>query len=191
MPLFKELRTVSTAAIRHIEQPADSAEPSLHTLATAVLTDFSKQNPLMLEQNTSIDEAIEIMNKTHVSMKLVIDGQETFRGLITLDDLLSAKVMKGMEHGRLRRHELTVAQVMTPRSELQAIENNVFAAATIGDVLATMKKYGVQHLLVVDSPRGCVRGLVSASNIARRMHVPIVISERANSFSDICRAVAC
>jgi len=163
----------------------------LHTLATAVLTDFSKQNPLMLEQNTSIDEAIEIMNKTHVSMKLVIDGQETFRGLITLDDLLSAKVMKGMEHGRLRRHELTVAQVMTPRSELQAIENNVFATATIGDVLATMKKYGVQHLLVVDSPRGCVRGLVSASNIARRMHVPIVISERANSFSDICRAVAC
>lgn len=190
MPLFKELQTVSTAAIRHIEQPADSAEPSLHTLATEVLTDFSKQHPLMLEQNTSIDEAIEIMNKTHVSMKLVIDRQETFRGLITLGDLLSAKVIKGMEHGRLRRHELTVTQVMTPRSELQAIENRIFATATIGDVLATMKKYGVQHVLVVDSPRGSVRGLVSASDIARRMHVPIVINERANSFSDICRAVA-
>jgi hypothetical protein len=37
MPLFKELHTLSTATIRHIEQPADNVKPSLHTLATEVL----------------------------------------------------------------------------------------------------------------------------------------------------------
>jgi CBS domain-containing protein len=190
MPLFKELPTVSTASIRQIEQPADAGEPSLHSRATEAFTDFTKQNPLMLEQNTSIDHAREIMNRTHVRLQLVVDAQETFRGVITLEDLMSPKVITAKENSRLMQHELTVSQVMTPRSALRAIDSRDFATAKIGDIVATMKKYGEQYVLVVDSVRGSIRGIVSASDIARKMHVPIVISERANSFSDICRAMA-
>ena len=190
MPLFKELRTVSTAAIKQIEQLEDNVTASLHSRATEVFTDFTTQNPMMLEQNTSIEDAREMMRRTHVKLKLVIDMHETFRGVITLEDLESAKVIKEMENHGLRCHELTVAHVMTPRSALRAIDSRDFVNATIGDVLATMKKYGEQHVLVVDTQRGSIRGIVSASNIARKMHAPITISERANSFSDIYRAVA-
>jgi DeoR family transcriptional regulator, catabolite repression regulator len=189
MPLFKELRTISTAAIKQIEQPADHVTPSLNSRATEVFTDFTTQNPMMLEQNTSIDDAREIMKRTHVKFKMVIDVQETFRGVITLEDLMSAKVIREMENHSLRRHELTVAHVMTPRSALRAVDSRDFVTASIGDVLATMKKYGEMHLLVVDSERGSVRGIVSANTIARKMHVPVTISERANSFSDIYRAI--
>ncbi len=190
MPMFKELSTVSTAAIRDIQRPSDVITLNLKSPAVAVFTDFTLQNPLMLEQSTTIDDAREMMKRTHVKLKLVIDTDEFFRGVITLEDLVSAKVIKGLGQSGLRREDMTVAQVMTSRNELHAIDIRDFNTATIGDVLATMKKYGEQHVLVVDKQTESIRGIVSANDIARRMHVPIVISERANSFSDIYKAVA-
>lgn len=189
MPIFKEIRTLSTASIKEIQQPADIVTPTLHSPAAEVFTDFTRQNPLMLEQSTSIADAREMMKRTHVKLKLVIDSNEAFHGVITLEDLMSAKVVQAMEKTGLSRFELTVKQVMTPRSALHAIDIRDFELASIGDIVATMKKYGDQHVLVVDMKLGSIRGIVSANDIARRMHVPIIINERANSFSDICRAV--
>ncbi len=48
-----------------------------------------------------------------------------------------------------------------------------------------MKTYGDQHVLIVDNKRGSICGLVSANDITRNMNIPIFISERANSFSQI------
>lgn len=189
MPEFKELPIKALSAINDIQRPADKAEVDLYSPATEVFTDFTTQNPLMLEQTTAIDEAQEMMKKTHVKLKLVIDSRESFRGVISLADLLSVKVMTAMEKTGLRRNELTVAHVMTPRDSLHAIDMHDFATARIGDVLATMKKYGEQHVLVADISTKSIRGIVSANDIARRMHIPIEISERANSFSDIYKAV--
>jgi len=187
---FRELRILSTAAMGDIQHPEDVVTLDLHSPATAVFTDFTRQSPLMLEQSTSVVAAREMMKRTHVKLKLVIDSHEHFRGVITLEDLMSTKVMRGADQSGLRQHELTVAQVMTPRSALHGIDIRDLSSACIGDVLATMKKYGEQHVLVVDQQLGSIRGIVSANDIARRLHVPIVISEKANSFSDIYRAVA-
>lgn len=189
MPSFRKIRTLSTASIIEIQQPADIVVPTLHSPATEVFTDFTRQNPLMLEQTTTIADAREMMKRTHVKLKLVIDSNEAFQGVITLEDLMSAKVVQAMEKTGLSRFELTVRQVMTPRSALHAIDFHDFELASIGDIVATMQKYGDQHVLVVDMKRGSIRGIVSANDMARRMHVPIIINERANSFSDICRAV--
>ena len=189
MPLFKELNTLSVGGTRNIQQPLDARTLNLHSPATEVFTDFTLQTPLMLEQSTTIADAREMMKRTHVRLKLVIDANETLRGVITLEDLMSAKVMRALTQPGLHLDELTVAHVMTPKSELQAIEFEDFASARIGDVLATMKKCGKQHVLVVELAHGSIRGIVSANDIARRIHVPIVISERANSFSDIYKAV--
>ena len=189
MPSFRKIRTLSTASIIEIQQPADIVVPTLHSPAAEVFTDFTRQSPLMLEQTTTIADAREMMKRTHVKLKLVIDSNEAFQGVITLEDLMSAKVVQAMEKTGLSRFELTVKQVMTPKSALHAIDIRDFELASIGDIVATMQKYGDQHVLVVDTKRGSIRGIVSANDIARRMHVPIVINERANSFSDICRAV--
>jgi CBS domain containing-hemolysin-like protein len=162
----------------------------LQSPAMEVLTDFTRQQPLMLEQNTSIDEAREIMRRTHTKTFLVIDAQESFRGLISLDDLVSEKVMTKMGVSRLRRDELTVEFVMTPRNRLQAIEFKVFQLATIGEVLARMQKYGEHYMIVVETHSESIRGIVSAHGIARRMHTPVVINERAILFSDIYKAMA-
>jgi CBS domain containing-hemolysin-like protein len=190
MPAFYELDTLFTSAIGDIDRPMTLNPLSLHSPAMAVFTDFTLQNPLMLEQSTSIDGAREMMKRTHTKLFLVIDTQESFRGVISLDDLVSEKVMQVVAQSRIPRTELTVEQIMTPRAQLQAIDFVDFQLANIGDVLATMKKYGEQHVVVVDTQSCSIRGIVSAHSIARRTHSPIVISERAVSFSDICRTIA-
>jgi CBS domain containing-hemolysin-like protein len=123
-------------------------------------------------------------------MFLVIDAQESFRGVISLDDLVSEKVMTKMAVSQLRRDELTVEFVMTPSNRLHAIDYKAFQLATIGDVLARMQKYGEQHMIVVERRTESIRGIVSAHGIARRMHTPVVINERATLFSDIYKAMA-
>ena len=79
---------------------------------------------------------------------------------------------------------------MTPKNRLQAIDFKIFQQATVGDLLARMKKYGEQHMVVVDTSDDSIRGLVSAHGIARRMHSPVVINERAVLFSEICQTIA-
>jgi CBS domain containing-hemolysin-like protein len=190
MTVFKELDPKITSTIRDIQRPAASRALSMHSPAMEVFTDFTRQQPLMLEQSTTIDGAREMMKSTHTRLFLVIDSQESFRGVISLDDLVSEHVMKVMVHSRLRLHELTVEQAMTPRDRLHAIDFAELQLANIGDVVATMKKFGERHVLAVDTQNCSLRGIVSAHNIARKMHEPVVINERAVSFSDFYRAIA-
>ncbi|MEZ5572568.1 MAG: CBS domain-containing protein [Halioglobus sp.] len=189
MIVFKDLNPLITSTICDIQRPSTVQQLHLHSPAMEVFTDFSLQNPLMLEQNTSIDDARAIMRSTHTKLFLVIDAQESFRGVITLNDLVSEKVMEAMDRSRLPRHELTVEHVMTPRSKLRAIDFGQYQLATIGDVLARMQKYGEQHMIVVETESASIRGIVSAHGIARRMHAPVFISERAVSFSEIYKAL--
>ena len=189
MTQFRKLKAQSLADINSIDSPQHSTHIDLDSPASEVLTDFSKQTPLMLEQGTTIDEAQALMKKTHVKLKLVIDSNESFRGVLSLSDLVSVKVMRAMEVTGLRREDLTVADVMTHKDAIHAIDISDVKSAKIGDLLATMKTYGDQHVLIVDNNRGAICGLVSANDIARNLNIPIFINERANSFSQIYDAV--
>ena len=169
--------------------PDNHEDIDLYSSSMEVFTDFNQQQPFLLEQSVGIDAATELMKKAHVRLKLVIDHEEHFRGVISLADLLSVKVMRAMKATGLMREDLTVADVMTHKDALRAIEMDEFRRAKIGDVLQTMKRFGEQHVLVVDSADQSIRGIVSSSDTVRRLHVPVHISERANSFSDIYNAV--
>jgi len=189
MNTFKVLKTLSLADISTIERPTDNEHLNLNSPAYEVFTDFNQHIPLMLEQSTSVNDAIALMKRTHVKLKLVIDSRESFRGVISLADLLSVRVMRAAQETGLSRNDLTVAQVMTRREALHAININDLASSRIGDLLATMKNFGDQHVLVVDPGKGSIRGMISASDIARRLHIPVSINARANSFSEVYQAI--
>jgi len=190
MSAYKTIETTNLATIETIRRPADSHKHlDMCSSAMEIFTDFNLQQPLMLESTVSIKYAEELMKKAHVHLKLVIDKDEHFRGVISLADLLSIKVTKAMDTTGLKREELTVADVMTHKDALQAVEFEKFSHAKIGDLVATMQRFGEQHLLVVETGENSIRGIVSSSDIARRLHVSVYISERANTFSDIYKAV--
>lgn len=121
MSALHELEPSFTSTIRHIQRPAVVNVLSLHSPAMEVFTDFCRQQPLMVEQNTTVDIAREMLRRTHTELFLVIDAQETFRGILSQDDLESEKVIQEMGQSRLRRSDLTVERVMTPRDRLRAL----------------------------------------------------------------------
>jgi CBS domain containing-hemolysin-like protein len=189
MTNFRKLKTTSLAEIVNIERPSRNTHATLDSPASEVFTDFTLQAPLMLEKSTTIEDAKALMAKTHVKLKLVIDSAESFLGVVTLADLVSVRVMRAMEKTGLRREDLTVADIMTPRKSMHAIDVVDIASAKIGDLLKTMEDFGDQHVLVVDAGHQQIRGLISATDIARCLHVPLQINERANSFSQIYETV--
>lgn len=190
MSVLNELEPSFTNSIRDIQRPASVNVLSLHSPAMEVFTDFCRQQPLMVEQNTTVEVAHEMMRRTHTELFLVIDAQEAFRGILSQDDLESEKAMQEIGQSRMRHKDLTVERVMTPRNRLRAIDFREFQLANIGDVLARLRENGEQHMLVAETKKPSIRGVVSVDGIARRMHAPVVFSERALSFSDICRTIA-
>ena len=66
--------------------------------------------------------------------------------------------------------------------------------ADVGHILETLKSIGRQHAIVVETDTAgggeVVRGIFSATNIGRRLGVPIQTFEVARTFADIEAALA-
>ena len=189
MKPYHKLATTTLDNFTSIDRPDQDKQLTLDSPAREVFTDFRQDSPLMLEQSTTVNAAIDMMHRSHVKQKLVIDANESFRGVITLADLMSVKVAQASEATGLQRDDLTIADVMTRRSRLQAIDVKSVRTAKIGDILATLESLGDQHVLVIDRETESVRGIISATDIARALHDPIKINKRANSFAEIVNAI--
>jgi CBS domain containing-hemolysin-like protein len=190
MSLLHELEPSFANTIHEIQKPPAANVLSLHSPAMEVLTDFCRHQPLMVEQHTGVEVAREMMRRSHSEVCVVIDAQERFRGVLSRDDLESQKVIREIGESRVGRSEVTVERVMTPKSGIKTIDLREFQLANIGDLLSRMHRNGEKHLIVAETSTPSVRGIVSAEGIARRMHMPVDVSERALSFSDICRIIA-
>lgn len=187
---FNTLKTVGLGQVEEIQRPlTDDREVSLNSSAREVFTDFTLEPPFMLEESTPVNQAIEMMQREHVRRKLVIDSKERLRGVVSLADLMSSKVIRAIEATGLKRDDLTIASVMVHKDSLQGIELKEFEHARIGDLLRTMKQFGEEHLLVVDGTHQRLCGIVSTTDIARKLHQAVTIDERATTFSEIYSSI--
>jgi ethanolamine utilization protein EutP (predicted NTPase) len=110
-------------------------------------------------------------------------------GLITSNDVLGEKpVQFALERG-IKRQEIRVSDIMTPAKQLEVLSYADLAHAEVGHVVATLKHAGRQHALVTDLDGGdgieAVRGIFSASQIARQLGVAIQTTEVAQTFAEI------
>jgi hypothetical protein len=108
--------------------------------------------------------------------------------------VLGDKPVQLMQERQVRRHELCVADVMTRLSELDVVELRALQHASVGDVLATLTKFGRPHLLVVEaaSQQGParIRGVVSHAQIERQLGHAEPIHEVARTFAEVGQALA-
>lgn len=78
---------------------------------------------------------------------------------------------------------------MTPGGQIEVLEYDGVFHAHVGDIIETLKRSGRQHALVVDhSPmddRQTIRGIFSASQIARQLGFPTSTFDLAGTFSDL------
>ena len=156
--------------------------------AVNVMTDLTRVTAVIILPGDTVDEAQRRMVQRGVRLLLVVDQDRKVLGLITATDILGEKPVLAASERGLRREEVMVRDIMTPQERLEVLAMTDVRAAKVGHVVATLQKAGRQHAVVVDHDgmgRQTVRGLFSATQIARQLGVAILTSEVARTFSEI------
>ncbi len=179
------LHSVST--IDELAWPENSTSLSLDNPATTFFTDFTISEPLVIECGIMADNARRVMRKTHVRLKLVVDENKQFIGVISSEDLSEQNIMRIA--GAMNHNDLLVTDLMTRKQDLLALSLVEVERATIGDVVNFLKDNHRQHCLVIDGETHKIRGIFSASDISRKLKLPVNIHEQS-SFYKVFTAVS-
>jgi len=171
-------------------QPTQSVPErvSLADPAQLVMTDLRSVTAVIILSGDTVDEAHRRMLQRGVRLLLVVDQNRHVVGLVTATDILGEKPMQIIAHRGIRREELLVRDIMTTQGELEVLDLADVRTAKVGHVVATLKQVGRQHAVVVEqslSGQHIVRGLFSATQIARQLGIAIGTSEVARTFSEI------
>jgi len=156
--------------------------------AVQVMTDFNSVTAVIVLPGDTVDEAHRRMLQRGVRLLLVVDQNRNVLGLITASDVLGEMPVQVAVNRGLARGDIQVRDVMTPQERLEVLELARVRGSKVGHVVATLQRAGRQHAIVVDydaAGRQTVRGLFSATQVARQLGVAIQTSEVARTFSEI------
>ena len=176
--------------------PDDSYSPKpvrVDSPAIDVMTDLQQVSAATVDARESIAQASQKMIARRVRLLLVVDANDQIEGLITARDTMGEKPVKLLQERGGKYVELTVGDLMVPRNLIDALDIDTVSRAEVGNIIATLKNSGRQHALVVESDRvsggEIVRGIFSATQIARQLGVAIPIFEVAHTFAEIAAAL--
>lgn len=166
---------------------------SLEHPASDVMTDLKQVSAVVIRPDDTVDEAHKRMIQRGVRLLLVLDQERRVVGLLTATDILGEKPMKVTAERGCRRENILVSDIMTPQERLEVLQMADVARARVGHIVATLTASGRQHAMAVDRDaqgREAVRGLFSATQIARQLGAAVPTMERARTFAEIKSALA-
>jgi signal-transduction protein with cAMP-binding, CBS, and nucleotidyltransferase domain len=171
-------------------QPTQSVPErvSLDDPAQQVMTDFRSVTAIIILSGDSVEEAHRRMIQRGVRLLLVVDQDRRVVGVITATDILGEKPLQVISQRGITREELLVRDIMTPQETLQVLSMSDVRTAKVGHIVSTLQRSGRQHAITVEQDgrgRQTVRGLFSATQVARQLGVSIATSEIARTFSEI------
>jgi CBS domain containing-hemolysin-like protein len=167
--------------------PPSAQNLTLESPALSVMTDFRHTAPLVIDASTKASMVEHMMLQAHVRMKLVVDSNNRFLGMVSLSDISQQAIMQKVNEG-FNRDDLLVTDFMLPRNKVKAFSLQELEHARIADVIKALESNGQQHCLVIDTETHSICGLISASDIARKLRLNVDIN-RGASFIDIFEAV--
>ncbi|MCX4187015.1 CBS domain-containing protein [Methylophaga sp. OBS4] len=185
--MMKKIHLMALDNVEHLVQPEDFNEITIDSPALTIFTDFKQHLPLVIDADTPAMQADYLMKKAHVRLKLVVDENNELIGTISLQEL-NGQHIQILQNQGIDREDINVRDLMIPRSQQKVVNYQQLVDATIGDVLDALQKNGTSHCLVVDKDQHQIRGIISASDIARRLHIPVEIAT-PTTFIDIFKAV--
>ena len=188
-------RTYPALSARPLAMHATFWEPSFAASAVSaedpalsVMTDLKQVSAVTIDAEATIRSAMRIMVRRNVRLLFVVNIDNEIDGVITATDLLGEKpVLYVSEHGGTRS-EIRVRELMTPQSQIEVLAFAEVRSARVGHVVASLQHSQRQHALVADydaDGRPMVRGIFSASQLARQLGYPVQTGLSAFSFADI------
>jgi len=161
---------------------------TLDDSALQVMTDLESTTAVIILPADTVDEAHTRMIQRGVRLLLVVDENRNVLGIVTATDILGEKPVQVAVQRGTGRGEIQVRDIMTPQERIEVLDLAALRGAKVGHVVATLSKAGRQHAVVVERDRHggqTVRGLFSATQIARQLGVTIQLTEVARTFSEI------
>lgn len=184
-----KLNLHSVTSIDELVFPAEANELNLNSSATEFFTDFQNIEPMVINASVSAADARQMMMATHVRLKLVLNNDGKFVGVITAQDLSEQNILRYTLADKSHLEDLVVADLMSRKRDLMALDLREMQSSSIGDVVNLLKDNSQQHCLVVDEATHQIRGIFSASDISRKLRLPINIQEQS-SFYRVFAAVS-
>jgi CBS-domain-containing membrane protein len=190
---YQPLASISLArsSVCALAHPAPNPV-TLDSPAIDVMTDLTKVAAVTIEPSAPVVAANEYMIARAVRSLFVTAPDGRVLGLVTTTDILGERPVR-VSHARgVKRNELVVSDVMTPIEAVVAMRMEDVRAAKVGHIVASLKQAGRHHELVAEmhaSGQARIRGIFSASQIARQLGVPLQISELARTFAEIEEAL--
>jgi CBS-domain-containing membrane protein len=162
--------------------------------AIEVMTDLHRMPPATIEPQANLQQANQAMILRGVRLLLVTEKNGRISGVVTAVDLGGEKPVRVAQARGAKREEIEVRDVMTPLDRMEAIQLSEVLRAEVGHIVATLEVCGRQHTLVVErdeeAGKQTLRGIFSASQIARQLGVDLTNHEFARTFAEIEAAFA-
>jgi CBS domain-containing protein len=181
---FLPLQSVAGVPVASVMRPE---RMTLDTSALLVMTDFTQTAAATIEPEAGIAFALDYMRRRGVRALLVTDPGGGVIGILTSTDLLGEKPIKYMLDYGVKRDEIRVSDLMTPRSRLELLVYEEVRQARVGHIVATLDKAGRQHFLAGEHGQEGerVRGIFSLSQIARQLGVELQPNNFAHTFAEV------
>ncbi len=149
------------------DQPVRLSDPALR-----IMTDFTREYPVTVDEEQSIDAALAEMIRLGVRAMLVMRGQRVV-GFISSYDIQGERPLQYLLRSNHALHdEVQVSHIMTPLPQLVALNWQAVKNADVGEILDAFRHVDAMHLLVMetgtDSTR-YVRGVFSKTRIERQL----------------------
>ena len=182
---YSPLKLTPLPAGTRVAEPQGPERVSLDDAAFSVMTDLRQVAAVTTRPEESMDNAHALMLQRRVRLLFVVDNDGCVAGVVTTTDVLGEKPMRFMQSRGVARREITVDDIMTPAAMLEALPVQDVAQMRVGHIVATLKAVRRQHLMVSEEGGKRVRGLFSASQVARQLGMELQTFEVANTFADI------
>ena len=162
--------------------------------AIKAMTDLQQVKAITVSPDSSIEFAMELMEHAGIRMLVVADQSGKLAGLITARDIKGEKPLRIMTQERVKRGEILVHQIMTPRDQLNPFNFRDVEHASVRDVIVQLRNSCRQHAIVLEAQDNgknyFVRGIFSITQIGRQLGMDIPGDGHVQSFAEFEKLIA-
>lgn len=192
---FKPLPLSTLAPATGYARPYFSA-PNLVRVASSaleVMTDLRYVAAETVKATACLETATQRMIVRGVRSLLVVDADENVIGIVTARDLMGERAARASATNKVDLGQVKVADAMTPADQIEVLQINDVFHAHVGDIVETLKNSGRQHAMAVEydpmTEQHTIRGVFSASQIARQLGIAPHVDDLQQTFAGIERAM--
>lgn len=137
------------------------------------MVDFSHEEPVTVEESTTVDKASSMSRKIKAHDLLILDEEQQLCGILHSADLEGVRPTQIMESKDIEKNEVTVGMLMTPLDKVLCLNYDEILHARIGNLIASLNQQRCEYALAIDSDKNSgqqtVRGLISKWRLTRQL----------------------